>query len=513
MAPAHCSAAKHKHSTSKILSAATTEIWENMPDDMRPQQPPSTPTPSEIVSHIIRCEESNAVALFEERLFRTRSALSLLSTECVEDLEPTIQVLEPPRHSSQQLSFIDHPKPCLPLTPKRVRAAIKLWAILAQHTDAVKGTFPLTPLIERWIVKPTPIKANRTQGIIPVSMMPHQPAYFPVVQQNEPPTYAGVTEMPDNFLNLPLILNEDQTDQWRYLSPILLAEANAAGLRRGSGARLDKRLLMLSIFSMPASERKPGGRFEVRKTLRSIFSRWLWPPTKNRPYTTWKKSRHGVPFLNALNAMKTIGIPDGTGLHHPVYVRRTPYLDSLDNELILEIVLPPRSGHGPMIDTQLLAAQGRISDPAFDLQIALAYLWDEAKRRNQGQRVYDTRPEVQRNNSGLIIDQTGTPILDANGEPTTDWSHPDAIRTGRLEPNPAVKHVPALDKNHRRELAYSPYLRADNGIEKKTPKRIRVERASTKKLLLALEAQGLIVIKRDGDDWRIVQPNPYNTIP
>lgn len=34
-----------------------------------------------------------------------------------------------------------------------------------------------------------------------------------------------------------------------------------------------------------------------------------------------------------------------------------------------------------------------------------------------------------------------------------------------------------------------------------------------KKFLLALEAQGLIVIERDGDDWRMIQPNPYETPP
>lgn len=271
---------------------------------------------------------------------------------------------------------------------------------------------------------------------------------------------------------------------------------------------------MLSIFSMPASERKPGGQSEVRQTLRSIFNRWLWPPTKNRPYTTWKKSRHGIPLLWALHAMSKIGIHvERNILDFPVTVLDQPDINDLDSELILNIALPPGSGHGPMIDTQLLAAQGRVSDPAFDLQIALAYLWDEAKRRNAGQRVYATRPEVRRDKSGLIIDRNGAPILDGKGRPTTDWSHPDAIRTGRLEPNPAVKHVPALDKNQRRELAYSPYLRADNSIAPKNPQRIRTERANTNKLLLALETQGIIVIERAGDDWRIIQPNPYEISP
>ena len=65
----------------------------------------------------------------------------------------------------------------------------------------------------------------------------------------------------------------------------------------------------------------------------------------------------------------------------------------------------------------------------------------------------------------------------------------------------------------RLPLTYSPYLRADNGIEKKTSQRIRRERANTSKLLSILESQGLIVIDRDGDDWRIIQPNPYESAP
>ena len=514
MAPAHCSAAKHNPSVSKVLSSATIAIWQEMPDDMRPQQPPSAPTPSEIVSHAIRSEDSEAIAHFEERLFQTQAALSLLPIDCAQDLAPTIQILEAPSHSSHQLSFIEHPKPSLPLTPKRVRAAIKLWAILIKHTDAVRGTFPAKPLIELWIAKPKPIEANRKQGIIPISLIPHRPAYFPVVQPQKPAIHTATPEMPTNYLNLPLELNTDETDAWRYITPILLAEANSAGLRPGTGARLDKRILMLSIFSMPASERKPGGKYQVRKTMRSVFNQWLWPPTKQSPYTTWRKSRHGEPFLSALHAMSYIGIQSPRKeLYLPVAVRQLPNIDDLDSEVILDVALPPASGHGPMIDTQMLAAQGRVSDPAFDLQIALAYLWDEAKRRNRGQRVYPTRPEVRRDKHSLILDQNGNVILDEKGQPTTDWSHPDAIRTGRLEPNPAIKHVPTLNKDQRRELAYSPYTRADNRIEKKTPQRIRRERVNTGKLLSTLEDQGLIVIERDGDDWRIIQPNPYESTP
>ena len=79
-------------------------------------------------------------------------------------------------------------------------------------------------------------------------------------------------------------------------APLILAQAAGLGaLRPGLGARLDKRLLVYSLLAMPLSQRRPGGRYEWRHTVREV-GRLLWPDT-------WRPSKHGRALLLGLNAM------------------------------------------------------------------------------------------------------------------------------------------------------------------------------------------------------------------
>lgn len=502
--------ANHKVSIADQLSGAMHDTWKNLPEDSRPEGspvPPNPPTPKELVDYALDFGETEAIELFERRLTDVTKTFNTLPPDCRAALESTIQKLATKKTLTNQLTLMkeaDLPR----FTTTRLIAAIKLWAFVRAHTDSVKNQFPPGQIIRLWINRPTRIRADLDRGIIPISIIPSRPAYLTssTLPDNTGP---GQSEPIDQFLDLPITLKSDGAQRWQYESPILLADLNSAGLRHGRGARLDKRILMLSLFSMPASERKPGGRFEVRETLRSIAERWLWPSSNPHERSTkYDRAKHGEALLNALSAMNKISIPVERGaLYHPVIVRQMPNIYDLDSEMILEIALPAGSGHGPLIDTQLLASQGRVSDPAFDLQIALAYLWDEAKRRNGGNRVYATRPEALRNSDGHIIDSSGAVILDDQKRPTSNWNDPRAVRTGRMERNPAIDKVPTLDKDGRRALVYSPRME-NNRIIQKDQKRIRYERANTKLLLEKLEEQGIIVIERDGDEWRIIEPLP-----
>ena len=154
---------------------------------------------------------------------------------------------------------------------------------------------------------------------------------------------------------------------------------------------------------------------------------------------------------------------------------------------------------------------GTISDPAFDLQLGLAYLWDEAKRRGGGRRVFATRPEVRRNAQNHLIDASGQVILH-RGQPATRWDHPRAVRTGRLERNPAADRVRVLDRAGRRHLAYGPELSLYIDAPPKSKAQIRNEQTNVDRLLRGLEKAGRIVIEDDAVDvrtgvrgWRILE--------
>ena len=150
---------------------------------------------------------------------------------------------------------------------------------------------------------------------------------------------------------------------------------------------------------------------------------------------------------------------------------------------------------------------GVVSDPAFDLELGLAYLWDEAKRRNGGYRVYATRPEVKRNKQGQIVD-TANQVIVEGGKPVTRWNHRRAVPTGRMERNPAADRLRVLDREARRRLAYG----SGNG---KRPDQISRERSATDKRLASIESKGRILIERDatdqrsgGEGWRILEVWP-----
>ena len=111
---------------------------------------------------------------------------------------------------------------------------------------------------------------------------------------------------------------------------------------------------------------------------------------------------------------------------------------------MIEIALPPGGAiGGPQLDRAGWIADGTHSDPAFDLRLSLAWLWDSVKASNGGHRVYATRPRVERTADGVILDR--------NDRPVKDWSDPRAcpIYTpeGRpeIERHPKADHVPVLD--------------------------------------------------------------------
>ena len=406
------------------------------------------------------------------------------------------------------------------IASKGFPATAWFWLWLDEEERA-RVKHPLAPLIQAWLQRPEEIRPEIDKagqplrnGIMPEGLMPGRPAVLATkaCADLEGDLLPELGRVEKSTEQLPL-LAEIMADEDLPVAPLILANAAGfRGLQPGRGARLDKRVLVYSLLSMPIDQRRPGARYELRRPLR-WWRDMLWPMRTGpggRTLSSYRPTKHARALYSALEAVNLAKVimPDGY-TWRPVIVRGYPAFDDLDSPVITEIALPDGSDRGPSIDRPALIDAGTVSDPAFDLQLGLAYLWDEAKGRNGSRRVFALRPVVLSDGEGHIVDEAGK-VIREKGLPATRWNHPRAVRTGQLERNPAADRVRVLDREGRRRLAYgSAGNRPDHQISR--------ERKATDALLEGLEHEGRIVIERDAVDgrtgkrgWRIIEARSGN---
>ena len=382
---------------------------------------------------------------------------------------------------------------------------------------------PLAPLVRAWWKRPQHIEADtHPDAILPAGTLQHapssatyrslevggdrthEPEQFELAYPGEPGKVAPETVQLD-------LLPAEHADV--PVTPLLLADAAGfSELQQGRGARLDKRIFLYALAAMPMSARVPGGSYMWEPTLEQIRD-LLWPKSPRTGKSSWKPSKHDRALNQALDAVNLakVKLPN-RDLWLPVRTWRQPDPRNLDSRALIEIALPPGGAiGGPKLDRAGWIADGTHSDPAFDLRLSLAWLWDSVKASNGGHRVYATRPRVKRTPDGVILDRNDRPVIRRNGRPVKNWSDrracPIYTPEGRpeIERHPEADRVPVLDGEARRRLAYGLRVQADRGNRYK-------ERKNADTLLERLDAARVIVIERGATDpqtgrqgWRILE--------
>lgn len=405
----------------------------------------------------------------------------------------------------------------------RLAALHRLWMSLPKEN---RPGHPFEPLVEAWLSRPREVETDaRGIGILPQSLSGWTrdgPAILTEPRHdNEIPLATGIADEKQNYL--PGL----EPPESEVVPPPALVLAEAAGfgkLTAGAGARLDKRLLVHSLMAVPLKERRAGGRCAIRPTLREISHNWLWPPpaqtgTGTDERSNWRSSRHAPMLAGAMNACTLAGVilPDGREWR-PVMFRVLPDFRDLDSLATIEIALPELSDRGPAIDRAALIAAGVVGDPAFDGCLCLASLWDRAKAKNGGFRIYATRPKALRDPDSTLIRIDGTRITghpknprEGSGgrslwqpgdAPQKDWRHPEAVICGE-ERHPAADKVPILDRNDRRRLFYG------HASDKRSKQLKSYYADQADRRLQQLEAEGRVVIEDCGRaGWRILERYP-----
>ena len=175
--------------------------------------------------------------------------------------------------------------------------------------------------------------------------------------------------------------------------------------------------------------------------------------------------------------------------------------------------------NGALIGIEPMRLYGAQSAPKFRAWVRLAYLWDAAKIRNGGKRIYATVPEVLRNSDGYLVDAKGQVILTGDlyhtkggwkfrqgNMPQQAWYHPLAIQTGQQVRNPQADKVPVLSDSDMVKLFY------DHTERKGEDFRNCLRHA--RRHALEMQDDGRIVVETDQINekngltgWRILEPH------
>ena len=353
----------------------------------------------------------------------------------------------------------------------------EVWAARRAGEKLLKH--PFLPIMDHWVLT-QPIRipaekrgAERSHGIMPLGLFPEAPRVGRIdppaafknidVRDRSEDSYLMLAPGAVNDDNLPLL--KDVPGGYSTAPMLRLMDlAGVKGARIGRGARIDKAMFYFALSTTPREYRQPGVPYRHRQP-------WAWWRPKFygdrfRPSEAESHIRAGFMGL----AVAGVTMSDG-GLWMPVVGRRMPNVRDPDSEMILEIEFPPDCDHGALVNLAWLAEARPVSDPAFDLAIGIAYVWDQAKAANGGYRIYATRPKARRNaekhlldaGENVILGRSGAPFKNRNNgafvwpdgdAPVTDWRHPRAVIEGE-ERHPHAGKVPALSRSERHRLVYT----------------------------------------------------------
>ena len=405
---------------------------------------------------------------------------------------------------------------------ERIEAIHRQWLDL-RKVD-VEIPHPLAPIVSAWIPMPNVEPERRTDtGILHNAISETYPAprlkmtVMDTMPPGEPEQMMLIKNLPQHEFQLELpgfAFPESE------LVPALPLEAyETVGGRpsqSGRGAPISQRLFFNILLEYAQKQRGVYGTSRLNTNYRDVKS-WLYPNRTTNP--------------------KSVIIPRIYGglleLHNLFFVweRRAWNIISVDtlptmaikpdDALTFTVRMPDgmNTSNGALIGIEPLRVYGAQSAPKFRAWVRLAYLWDAAKIRNGGKRIYATIPEVLRNSDGYLVDARGEIILTGdlyrtregwrvrNGnQPQKAWYHLLAIQTGKQVRNPQADKVPVLSDSDMVKLFY------DHNERKGEAFRKCLELA--RKHALEMQDDGRIVVEEDQQNektrikgWRILEPH------
>ena len=345
--------------------------------------------------------------------------------------------------------------------------------------DGTGPKHPMAPIITSWQDRPHVVAPARS----PRRILPNGFRYATLRRPESTPE--GMACVAKAHTPAPLPSPETATNAIVPPLPLLVGDAN----RAGRTAPLAARLWFEVVLAVGRIEReRPVVQLHI--PLKEIVG-WLWP-------YGWHRTRDLPRLIQALEELHNLRIEYQRREWLLVAVRALPTRATKLNDIIVfDCFAIPDNTNGPMISVGLLRQFGVKSGVAWRAWIRLAYIWDAAKGRNGGHRVYPTRPAVLRGPDGGLVDQQGMPLMARNGNPLKDWSDPRAVRTGEQERNPALGRLPVLATPDLAVLGFddrAPTIGAS-----------RTRASETRKWLRYMANLGVVTLEWEGDSVRVIE--------
>ena len=392
------------------------------------------------------------------------------------------------------------------------------WSEARQKVDDLKH--PLVPLIEAWFKRPLPVEPSRRQyGIAP--------KFASVIDTRRDSSFANLPDMTGTHGEIAAYLPGFEPQPPTFTSaPVLHLYDYLGGtsLTRGRAAPLTLRIFYEAVMSVTVDARRHP-RF-VELTLRDLRD-WLYPAvvrSDGKMRSSYKPSKHLPLILQALHSVHNLRvsvIPDGheaPTLWQPVSVRALPTHD-INSLVRFEVLLPPGSTRGALVDRHVLRELGLQSALKYRAYIGLCYFWDKYGRTKNGRReLVSTRPVVARNEQGMLINDAGEPMLTNRGTPDDRWKNGIPLDTNgvptkwelaarEINPN-ALSRYPVFTDTDLLELCYS---QPDGTQADGTTRFNRLRKA--KIALRQMQNEGHIIIVEDAISfdgnrrgWQILPP-------
>ena len=298
-------------------------------------------------------------------------------------------------------------------------------------------------LVDAWLRDQPIDRDHRRTGILPESWRDGRHYdYLPLKTHPypEPPgSMAG-----DQHL---LPLAELQQSVIVPVLPLALYDSGTGPMAtRGRGAPYAQRLFVEILLDVGRLDRVPGQTARVEVTLRELVA-WLWP-------NGWKRTRSAGRLGDLQILQRELLILDSMRilwermLWRLVAVQALPTENSrMEDVIVFRVEHLPGSEHGPLLDRDRLRRFGTVSAPAWRAYLRLAYLWDAVKGKNNGARIYATRPVVARDRRGVLVGANGKPLRDQRGAVVKDWSDPRAVILGANGKPVSASNPPAYERN------------------------------------------------------------------